>query len=435
MKIMAKTVSIFFLWIIAFIIESGVIKTDILNFAIILLLFVLIILTGNVRLQIGRRGLIICYVLLLFLLIPDIVSGNIAEGFRYIFPFIFRLIIYMLAYSCLASEGIKESYIKIPVIIGLLLSFGSILIKVGQKFGIPGYYTTVDRIGITLKGHLLGIPLGTFIDTWEGQSVSRMCGFFPEPTNYALFLEIGLILSWMIFFEKKSIGNFVTAVIITIGFIFTQSRAGYVSVVAGIVFLLFTKTGKTIMYNQKNNKFKRVLRLICLGFAGLIAGYFLMVLFNAMALYFPDSTFLNTGIFNSKGNVTLFRPEQFNVNLIVQLITNKPLGYGISMVVKRDFTDINFASAINFWLIGAGVIGFAGILFFVGRQVIKNAFDCVFHRNKLIRGLGVILFVMTVHQCSDGTWLNGFYLLIIAMAENQDRINREEKPVLENNKL
>lgn len=435
MRIKAKTISIFFLWIIAFIIESMVIKTDILEFAIIIILFVLIILTGNVRLQFGRRNLIICYALLLFLLIPDIVSGNIAEGFRYIFPFIFRLIIYMLAYSCIASEGIKESYIKIPVIIGFLLSFGSLLIKIGQKFGVPGYYTTVDRIGITLKGHFWGIPLGTFIDVWEGQSVSRMCGFFSEPTNYALFLEIGLILSWMIFFEKKSIGRFLTAVIITIGFIFTQSRAGYVSVVAGIVFLFFTKTGNTIMYNQKNNKFKRVLRLICLGFAGLAAGYFLMVLFNVMAQYFPDSPFLRAGIFNSKGNVTLFRPEQFNVNLIVQFIINKPFGYGISMVVKRDFIDINFASAINFWLIGAGVIGFVGILFFVGRQVIKNAFDCVLNRNKLIRGLGVILFVMTVHQCSDGTWFNGFYLLIIAMAENQGRINREEKPVLEDNKL
>lgn len=423
MKVRKSDLMLIFFWILCLESITSIIKNNILsNIVQFILLFIIayICISQRKKINLNICGIWKTYCMLIALMIlPDIINLNIKSGFRYIMPFVFRLVTMLFIFSYFYKERITEKgIVLIPVLAGVFFSIGGIIIKIGRKSWLPGFSTLDARLHITKMGYLFHIPLGEFIDVWEGNQVERMCSFFTEPTNYALFLEIPLFFSYALLWEHKKIRNLICACIVSIGFIMTESRAGFVSVLAAIVvaILFRPKKGESSDENLSGIK-KDICKMLIALLAIFILGIGLLKVMYALADFFPQATFLQAGIFDENGNVSLIRPETTNFGLMFQKLLEQPWGYGISLIITRNqnIININYANAINAWAIGGGILGILIVLCMLAHIALKYAIPCLKNKNKIVKTLGMIFFSMTIHQISDGDWMRLDYIMIITI--------------------
>lgn len=391
----------------------------------ILLMIFLLFATNNVS-RLTFDSFFLMYILLLLIgWIPDLFSGYATIGMTVMASYALPLLMYLYVKNRFSYIKTNVRWlIKVPVVYGVIISVMGIIQEIANFLGLP-INIWLENIGKTGNSNvalcsLFGLPLGAY-SSWgslAGKTLLRIQGFYIEPSKMAMFLMIPIFFSWGLYKRTNRKTYKIALVLCIICFVLTMSRAGIVSIVAGLVVKRFyiKKANKNSVKRTTPND---IMKLIGLAFGIVIAAVIILLLMVQLSKFFPSLEFLYAGITNlTTGKANLIRTETVDIPVILNGLASRPWGFGFSNNLHGSTTsvlDTNLANALILWLVTGGILGaiIAGIIILT--ILIKYGIPCLKSNDPIHSAVGLSFVCLAVHSLSYGTWMTPEFILVVSI--------------------
>lgn len=380
-------------------------------------MFFVFFFSGKLFYKWKLHKIIILYVLgVLCFLIPDILSGNktgLSMGINLFLP----IIILFFLISVMEKQTELKYLIHIPIVYGFIISLQSLILGALIYFGVNvgGHYETIEKNGGASRfvyDYFLGLQSTIF--NLGKHKLPRLNSYYLEPAKFAFFLIIPFVITLFKYKETKKKPYLFVSLICVACLFLTFSRAGYVSCI--IAFGIFAILKKFVQENKKATFNDLVLILIGLILlVGIVFGIFIVINYlieNGNS----NNWLLKQFTFSENGKVVLVRSESSNFSGIIQRLSDRPIGYGMTVLLHNGGQyDYNVANALSFWLYGSGYIGTLIIVTIIIKLTVTYAIPCIKSKNYLKNAFGVIYLAQTIFSFSYGTWMNIDYIFTIGI--------------------
>lgn len=424
-----------FLWV--FVIEAATfyVKSNVIDnlfqMSVCFLMFLSVLVKGF------RRQIVISKILILYILlvasafVHDLAAWDMAglrEGMARLL--LLTILFYMDNMLTSASE-VPESLFVLPVLYGGFISVQGFLLQFMNFFGLPILTNRIVmekfQVSYDMEVHGLGVVMyngGTFL----GREMLRIYGYFIEPAKMASFLLIPIFFSWGLYQKSRKKFYKYMMLLCLIGLILTFSRAGLIALIGALI--IRKMIGKRVCFSgeKKHSLYmvtsrKDVIKLVVSAVIFLLAAILTLNLFVALSTFFPDFQILYHGITNEQGKVNLVRKEGADIAYVIQLIKNKPLGYGF---LGNARLDTNLANAFIYWLVCAGVPGAVLSIVLLGFIMLKLVVPALKSAEPLNMAAASAFLALTIQNLSYGKWADVDFLFLAGILAALKRTSRKK---------
>lgn len=353
-----------------------------------------------------------------------------AAGIRKALSYSLGIIIYIFLINYFRErKRVGGAFYAIPMIYGLIASALGIILWIMLFFGLP---TRPENVYVPKEGReylLRGWHLGAIepFATVYGHDIGRIKGFFFEPTRFAAFLLIPLILFFAFMLKNKSRGAFVSCLITAVAFLATVSRAGYITLLGAVIISFMARMGRGGKGATTRATNRDIRKFIVIPVIALIAVEVLLMGLVYVAENYPRADFLTVGIVDKEtGEAHLLRSETFDFDYIVPKFTERPYGYGLSQTehhgTYENDLDTNLSSAILLWPMAGGVPGLIIMAVLLIWLFMKYCIPALKSPDPLKNAVGTIFAALMINSMNVGTFMNPEFLLftaiMVSMKEN-----------------
>ena len=323
-------------------------------------------------------------------------------GVVYLFKYYNVLLIVLLLLLQVNPQYFSDRIIKLPILIGAVLSAISVIFWFIVYFGFEPQllFVSSERVArISSYSYLWGDM--NYIGLLGG--FSRACGFFWTPNSYGNFLIFPAFVSFGYFILKKrfiylfiSILCFAT---IFLTFALSILLASIAAISSSIFFLLCSR-----IKVAKKSPFAS--GIIC----SLVA---LMVMMGVMQHYSNKNMESQSVVFRGGSYGTIFYFIMVSAGDIVPDI-NKPFGHGLAY--QRDGKDYTAQFGFVRWIVLLGYPGLMFFLVFITYMFKVHVFPALMYNPHRIEYYVALAFLaQTICEVEEGSWLSPPYLFTTAM--------------------
>ena len=360
--------------------------------------------------------------LILFTILPDITTIDLSL-IKKIPAVLFPVICLCYMENTFKHDTvIPESFFKIPVYFGTLISLQGILMELCSFLGIlssvPTYIEKTDNT-IGLTPGFMGVA-SVIVGQVFGKNVYRIQGYFIEPSKFCMFLIIPFFYSIGLYRVQKSRKMLFCSVIVFMGIILSFSRAGWIAVLSAFVVLRVYKgdvrkkrCNKNIESLTSMDIAKAFLLLFFIVAAAFLLIWFLVYIVTPM---FPAMAHISFELTDSNGKLTLMRVSTYDFPYLLEKIRERPFGWGISHTDHglEDF-DTNLANALIMWTMCGGVFGLVIAIGLIAFLFFKYCIPSI-KSDDYLRNMSACAFVaLTMHSLSYGNWCTAEYMANVAI--------------------
>ena len=373
-----------------------------------------------------KNILLIFYLLLLTLLIPALLSGDVT-GFYQWSKFAFMTLIFPILLASGNTFQIKNnSLITIYVCLGIAFSIQAIIGFLAIRWNLLEISNIVEMsrrpdvpqisLGLLGFGNAIQSPFAE-------ERVLRPQGWFLEPSILAAFLLFPFFKCLGEFSENRSAKYLLSSVLIFSAIFLTFSLAAYFAIIATLLFAILSKPFYESLRNRGVIKYSYSL-LISVIFFFCASGF--MKVLNGIGEI--EKGGLSKGIVialkmfsrDSNGPSGNLLREQDRVGAYFDLVSANPLGVGLSHTLGMN--DWGSASAFFFWVISGGVPALIFLVFFFGYIFVSFCHPLLISGNNIYKYIAASFIGHSIHNLSYGNWLAPFFLVhlvILIMTSTQ----------------
>jgi len=343
-------------------------------------------------------------------LVPNVLSGHIAETMLQWMKFMFRFFFcYIIFAYLLQKPGAKAGIMKALVLIALGVVLQYVILSMCYVPGDPrGFPLSLSQGAIYFGPYALLGNGNAFLSFGNlGFRIFRLTGFWGEPSSASGFLFMAFFLAEAIFEQTKQMRWRLSGLVCLGGGLLTFSNAGQFALGCALLF------GCILRFREKRkNYFLFITKVI------ILLMYIFLTIFGRaiVAKYYSDSTPLRnlSGVRDVVTNQDPYggRIEQLQDNK--EPILKNPFGVGFRImgVDAKGRGIAGIVSAPFWWLV---CTGWAGLFLLLMRelQVFRAMGKRFFPSNSIIIFQAwLILFFQNI---SYGLWMNPLYFLLVAM--------------------
>ena len=395
------------------------------------LLMLFVLKPGN-RINGVELILVLMYFLIFIsVLIPTIFSGERVMYFIKIFLMSLILPILLACYRSLPR--CDDFLISTYIVIGVLFSVQAFLAFIGVFTGgmfDQSQITILEKYG-NMKSIDFGIfGLGNAIQSpFLDYKILRPQGWFIEPSKLAAFLLLPAFVSigrYRIYRKKKYI---LSAVIIFLAILLTQSLAGYLAVACATLLLVFSKPFYRAIKKIPVLKYSYIILifLIFFGFA-----YSVVNLTHLADKVDPNSvsegqalltTLMGRDAAGPSGN--LLR-EVYKIDNYLNLVQNSPFGLGF---IGTTFSEFKSGNALLYWLVAGGILAVLIIIMMFTYIFIVFCHPLLISGNVVFNALGASFIGHAIQNLSYGRLIAPYFLIHLALVVMSSKKLRKSSSV------
>lgn len=363
----------------------------------------------------SNRILLLYILLIVSIILPDIVhfdAFGIITGIKYVLP-IFAFFAMLLVFY--GKKELPQIAFMLPIIFGTVISVQSLILFVCLFFQVPLGYTLVEypKLGHTVITYdfLLGTRTAQYRQ--GGHLILRLASYFFEPAKFAAFLLVPIIGAFALYKKTKRKGFLCVCLINFAAFVLTFSRAGYVALIAAVVFYYAIKRKGMSAPKTTKRDFGKLF-----GAAGLvIAGVFLIFCVGYLfTKLYPDNELLTQFTMVENGKVILFRTASGDFGKVFELLSKQPYGYGVSQTIHgHAHVDFNTAAAPTFWLYAGGIVSAVLLVILYYLLITRYCIPCIKSKEPIKISIACLFVALTVQGLSYGNWISIDYLYVVGM--------------------
>ena len=336
---------------------------------------------------------------------PQLVFLNMIK-FLSILAFPFALLLVLRPFN------FSQRFLYVPVVLGALFAIQTIIlfILVQSYHPPPSYMATlvgyknmqVLCFGIWGYGHgMMGV--NNFFER-----VYRAQSFFGEPTEFASFMEVAMIMSFGFYRVHKHKLMLLSFVLCTVSLILTFSMTAYV-----VVFFVMCAYWFILNWRKMNILGPIIGILLAIVVIAIVLMYF----YGASHPSFYGRSRIGLAFGHSPREITI-RVEALINSL--QIFWRYPLGIGFighaDSAILQKYPVIGARLAPLGWMIYTGLPGIiiqGMIILYMMRKIVINH---LFVRGKIERYVALSFFALILHQCLAGAWFSAlFFYLFVAL--------------------
>lgn len=385
--------------------------------------FVFVILFARYRrksmTRLEKVLILLFYLLFLFALVPSLLAGDwigVGQWLKLVFMSMILPILIFCYHLLREREGLLVStYITVAVIFSIqaAVAFFGVYWGVFDKSNIVeiGRYSNMPEVSFGLWGY--GNAIQTPI---AGVTVLRSQGWFLEPSLFASFLLLPAFVSAGRFWQYRKKIYLFSAIIIFFALLTTVSLAGYIAVIAGVIFLFLSKP----FYH-----WLRKIALIKYSYPILIFGIFLMGASFLLYLGHSANEVDTNDVTDEQAVIAkMYRRdpdgpsgnlmrEGYKLDEYISLIASNPLGIGFSTTASSN--EIQSGNALIFWAVSGGVPAIVLITVFFVHIFFAFCHPLLISGNAISRCLAASFIGHAIHNLSYGNWLAPYFLIHLAL--------------------
>ena len=428
-------VFIFAVWMFALEYALYVVTDDLSDKLIKVCAFVFVILLARYRRKSMTRSekvlILLFYLLFLSALLPSLLTGDwvgVVQWLKLVFMSMILPILILCYHLLREREGLLVStYITMAVIFSIqaAVAFFGVYWGVFDKSNIVeiGRYSNMPEVSFGLWGY--GNAIQTPI---EGVSVLRSQGWFLEPSLLASFLLLPAFVSAGRFWQYREKIYLFSAIIIFFALLTTVSLAGYIAVIAGVIFLSLSKP--FYYWLRKISLIKYSYPILILG-VFLMAASFLLYLGHAAnevdANEVTDEQAVVAKMYrrDPEGPSGHLMREGYKMDEYISSIVSNPLGIGFSATASSS--EIQSGNAFIFWAVSGGIPAMVLVAVFFVHIFFAFCHPLLIYGNIISRCLAASFIGHAVHNLSYGNWLAPYFLIhlaLVVMYAKNCKINR-----------
>ena len=184
-------------------------------------------------------------------LIAIMLFSRLGTARKKIFYLYFVTVIYLFLLEAYLYYGTGNS--TIGQINRLLLGISYLFILKSNKIDIKIFTIIFVNLSFVICVYSLLSHFNVIPDLIEVVTITRNQGIFSEPSRFAQFLQFPMLFSVIRFYKKRSLVNFIVAVVIVASFVTTFSVANFFSVLLSlIIFYTVIYVRKKYLYRKRN---------------------------------------------------------------------------------------------------------------------------------------------------------------------------------------
>lgn len=419
-----------FVWLYVIETSSFFIKSNLLDNAIqagcCLFMIMFIILNRRINVQSFGNILLLYVILIIHAAIQDISVGNI-KALR--FEFRFLLFTVILVYVCVSlskMEKIPRCLFTVVTAIGIIITVQCLILLFMNVTGLPIQTKTVfiEKFGNPENMEIHGLGAVKFDGgTIFGITFNRLKSYFVEPSKFAQYLTVPLFFCHGLYLKTKRTKYKIYTILMTICYFFIFSRAGYIGLLGACAITKFYGKKRKVTEELYHDVYKKragvmdILKLIAWSMFFLLLAILLLKAMVYLSNFFPTFRILSAGITDNSGRATLVRGETVDINYILNMIKNRPFGYGVSAneVGGSLRWDTNLANGFMYWLAVGGIPG--ALLLIIIQFVLINdyAISALQSIDPLRVAIAQAYFSLSIQMLSYGTFISVDYMMILGL--------------------
>lgn len=367
------------------------------------------------------EGILLSLFSLLFLsaLIPSLLMGDFVGVAQWVKLALMSSILPILLFCrnvLREKEGLLLStYITTGVVFSIQAAVAFFAVYWGvfdtsNTVEIERYYNMPEvTFGFWGYGNAIQTPL-------EGTQVLRSQGWFLEPSLLASFLLLPAFVSVGLFWKSRKKIYLFSSFITFFALFTTMSLAGYIAVVAGVLFLFLAKPFYRLLRKISFLKYSYPILILVVFY---MVASFMVYLGQLANVAYTESRGDERGVITTllrrdpdgpSGN--LLR-EGYKLDNYISLIESNPLGVGFSFT--NDTNEIGTGNGVIFWAVSGGIPAILLVAAFFLHIFFAFCNPLLLSENVILRCLAASFLGHAIHNLSYGNWLAPFFLVHLAL--------------------
>ncbi|WP_153014738.1 hypothetical protein [Syntrophomonas wolfei] len=317
--------------------------------------------------------------------------------------------------------------LKIPLTLGVIFSLQSIALFIVIFFDLPlePHYIFLEKLQNMpeLSYGILGYA-NAYQYGFDGSRILRAQSWFIEPSKFAAFLLFPVLVSFGYYLRTRRRKYLRIFLVCIIGFLITFSMAGFFGLIFAILFIILMRLFKKSI--NSNILIRYFVPVIVCGLFFVVA---VSVLNYSNQLYentIGSQSRIEKVLSRDPGSQKILR-DASNLNITVDTIKQNPFGVGLAHTLGES--KLTSPNALVYWVAAGGVAAFCILILLYLSLYYFYLSPLLTSNNSVYWSVAAAFIGMTVQGLSYGTWMDPFYMYVLAVMilcnnlwKNQKRI-------------